>query len=201
MEIGVDILGGSSNSFRGAVSDTIARLPPQVAAELAEGGVRVVAGRRLTEAWPALEDQHPPGFPDDATYDNVRGVADLSKPPTAYVAETYRPLGSTDFRAVANVPGVLRHELGHAYDALGETLRSSAIDLQEVYSAGVARVRERDRPYLVYFLQEDGAGVQELFAEVFAMFAGGGAAPYAAEAIRRTFPEFLARTRTLMGLP
>jgi hypothetical protein len=201
MEIGVEIAGGSGEPFRLAVIGTIARLPPKVAAELAAGGVRIFAGKCLTEAWPALAGQHPPGYPDDATYDNVRGAADLSKPPTAYVAETYRPLGSTDFRAVANVAGVLRHELGHAYDALGETLRSYAIDLQEGYSAGLTRALEEDRVYLAYFLQEDGAGVQELFAEVFAMSAGGGAAPYAAEAIRRTFPEFLATIRTLMGLP
>lgn len=200
MEIGVDIAGGAREPFSQAVRQTIARLPPTVAAELAEGGVRIVAGRRLTEAWPALTGQNPPGFPDDATYDNVRGVADLAKPPTVYVAKTYRPLGSTEFRAVVNVPGVLRHELGHAYDALRQTLRSSAMDLQEAYSAGLARALAKDRAYLAYFLQEDGAGVQELFAEVFAINAGGGAAPYAAEAIRRTFPEFLAGTRTLMGL-
>lgn len=180
--------------------DTVANLPPRVAAELAAGGARVVAGKRLTDSWPDLVDQRPPGYPDDADYTNVRGVADLAKPPTVFIAETYRPVGRTHFRGVENVPGVLRHELGHAYDALGGALRSSTRSLRDAYAAGLARVREGDKAVLAYFLQESSAGAQELFAEAFGIVTGGGAAPYAAAAIKRTFPEFLAETRRLTGV-
>src|ERR1044071_6629998 len=96
------------------------------------------------------------------------------------------------FFKAERVSGVLRHETGHAVDAL---MGGSGPPFSEnsrftmAYMADVERMDSRDAKQLQYVLQRGKAGPSETFAEIFALLNGGPCNDAAAEPLERSFVE------------
>jgi hypothetical protein len=102
------------------------------------------------------------------------------------------------------VAGVLRLEIGHAFDMAagrrGQTLSSSQQFL-EAYWHDISRIASADRDSLAYYLQAGRSGAQETFAEAFAVALGGGSSDMEPAAFEANFPQVMTYARESIADP
>mgnify|MGYP002630234085 CR=1 FL=1 len=133
----------------------------------------------------------PRGWPAGTTWDSAEGLANG---PPAFIAEEFRPIGQRKFIKSKRIPGVLRHEIGHAYDHAINPLQdlSQSPEFLAAFRKDKAAMNSIVRGNLKYFIQRGDAGPSEAFAEGFAAIFGGGAAQGSrAELFKRSFPNVL----------
>lgn len=203
----VEFEGFSGPFFRAKVRKAYNGFPPEIRQLLDDQGVRVVAARKLSDAFPELQNVRPRGWTEGSTWDNADGVFN-NKDRAAVVAKKFRAfdispegqVASSSFKASDRVEGVLRHEVGHAVDdSLGRY--SMTPEFRQAYAKDIANLPEtvtingqqlETKKLFQYFLQPEtpGAGESEAFAEIFAAKnGGGGSAHLTLDAFHQAFPE------------
>jgi hypothetical protein len=151
----------------------------------------------VTDAAPSLRGAQPRGWPQGSTWENTDAVH-LPKLRTMVFAEKRR---DSQGRIVEStrIEGVMRHEIGHAFDqacGAGAMLRSSSQAFLAAHIADVRRIPAYDRGQLEYYLQRGAAGRQETFAEAFAVLLGGGSDDPHRELFARSFPRVFEHVRS-----
>lgn len=182
-----------SEPFRARCWAAADSIPDHVWRGVQRSGWRVELARFVVDAAPDLSDRQPRGWPAGSYWQNTDAVH-LPQDRLLILAEKRR---GKNGRIVDNlrVAGVLRHELGHAFDmATGGPYRfhSSRPEFARAYRQDVGRLRaEPPRRRLSYYLQDGPAGRQETFAEAFGIALGGGSDEPNRSAFQTQFPEVL----------
>ena len=171
--------GKVSKNFKSEVNSAINGMPDNVLIALNNGGSKITACLRITDAYPELKGVRPRGWPDGSTWDDCEGFA---RGRDVTVSQTRR-ISTGEFIDSSRIGGVIRHEAGHALDAVLNDISSSSDYLVE-YNKDIALLKlTKDYDLHTYLTQEGAAGRQETFAEIFAELCGGhsgGEAPAAA---------------------
>jgi len=163
----VEVRPQASASFADEVIQAVNTIPSRVQAILEANHRRVVVVKSLVEHVRHLAGKRPRGWPKNLTWEHAEGTV-LGN--DILVAEEHKD--RTTRRMVKNnrAGGVSRHETGHALDeCLGNF--SGSKEFKVAYNADVAHQAGTMDPY---YLQPNGAGESETFAEVFAQLHGGG---------------------------
>jgi hypothetical protein len=181
-----------SDDFRQEVRLASLTIPNNVWQSVTQSGWRVRIAEFVIDAAPSLSDQRPRGWPSDATWNNSDAVH-LPQAKLLVLAEKRR---TTSGRVVtcSRVPGVFRHEFGHAFDiSLGgrDRARSATPEFVASYRADVEMLNQVQRKQMAYYLQNQRAGRQEAFAEAFAILLGGGSDTTKREGFSISFPRVL----------
>jgi hypothetical protein len=194
-------LASVSPAFVQETHDAWRSLPKSVWDEIHRAGWRVRLAEYVVDAVPWLRHSVPRGWPADYTWDNTDAVHLPGSRLLILAEKRRRPSG--DVVACHRVAGVLRHELGHALDmarARRYRFRSSESDFAAAYWEDVNRLTEADRQTLNYYVQSQGAGHQEAFAEAFGLLLGGGSDVTKQDEFRRGFPAVIEFVRQEIGL-
>ena len=176
--------------FRSEVEQALLQLPLEIRRAAQKGGVRVILSDNVTEVLPDLSHLTPRGWNSGQTWSGATGLYS----PGGRMALIAEKLKNSKYRPSNRVPGVLRHEFGHALDdALNQFSKSPAF--REAYDKDVALIRSNMSRYspksLEYFLQQGDAGREEAMAELFGIHYGGGAANWVERQMRTAFPNTL----------
>ncbi|BBL73664.1 phage minor head protein [Methylomagnum ishizawai] len=170
-----------SVDFLDTMRQAVAGLPKPVRTPLAAEGYEIVVAPELTRALPGLAGIRPRGYPEGYAWENSSGVT-MGK--TIAVAEHYTEFGSGR-RVAEPVPaGVLRHEVGHAFDMARGLSRHPDVVAAYAKDASALRaalpsIADPDAvDDLEYALQPGDAGIEEAVAEVLADLSGGGSFQY-----------------------
>jgi hypothetical protein len=188
---------GTSDEFKDAVNSALSLVRQRVRDEIALKGGTVTTSNMLVDVRPDLANQHPRGWPEGATWENVDGVCLDFK--NAIVAETRLSLGShpVSVRSSASrTKYVTLHELGHAWDGQVARLSRDA-DFLKAYQADILAQTADLHDELFYFRQAGDAGPEESVAEGFALVHG---ARVSTDVFQRGFPRALNVLRDKLGM-
>lgn len=192
-----------SDRFQRETEAATRSVPLQVWKTLDDAGWRVQLAEFVVDAAPTLRGVRPAGWPRHLTWDNSDAIH-LPSAKLLVVAEKRRDRNG-EVVASSRVAGVLRHELGHAFDmaAGGRSGRnlSSSPEFMEAYRNDTARILQAQRDNLAYYLQAGRSGSQETFAEAFAVALGGGSSDMESAAFEASFPRVLAYARKSIADP
>jgi hypothetical protein len=191
-----------SDRFQRETESATRSIPPRVWQTLDDAGWRVQLAEFVVDAAPSLRGVRPRGWPRHLTWDN----SDAIHLPTAklLVLAEKRRNRSGEIVASTRVAGVLRHEIGHAFDmAAGRRSQnlSASPDFARAYQQDISRLAAEDRGALAYYLQDGENGFQETFAEAFAVVFGGGSSDILPTDFETHFPQVMAYTRAVIDKP
>jgi hypothetical protein len=152
------------------VKKGLSSVPENVKETLANSGYQILIAP-MTMDVTNTQDSKPRGYNNGGGWDNAGGVF-LPGTKRVVVGErvSWRCNPAT-FNYLAAV--TVRHEMGHAYDQyLGRLLLntwniSSSPLFRQTYAADAQVLTNTQRRTFEYFVQPDGAGENELFAELF----------------------------------
>lgn len=139
-------------------------LPEHVRGALAAADYEIVIAQRFADAYPELAEEQAPGHPEGTAWKNLEGHCSGAR---RRVAIFQQYLVGDHYVDSTRLAGVLRHEVGHAYDFALDISKSAMFQdawLNDTCSGDASP----------YFLQDDRAGQAETFAEIFAQQLGGG---------------------------
>jgi HK97 family phage prohead protease len=186
LPVPVELSEGTGGSFQADFARAVRDIPPRAAKTMADAGIKVRAGARITQLKPELKGVHPRGWPRGMTWDTAEGLYDRAQK-AVHITEFYRPVGSKKFVPSGRIRGVLLHESGHAFDhALGYPSNFSTAYI-DAYADDVKQMAKDEKFSLGYYLQKGKAGRSEAFAELFARNVDVGAGA-ARQDIREFFP-------------
>lgn len=191
-----------SDSFHRQTEDATRTIPNQVWETLEQSGWRVQLAEFVVDAAPSLRGVRPRGWPRNLTWENSDAIH-LPTSKLLVVAEKRRN-SSGEIVSSSRVAGVLRHELGHAFDmAVGGNLQflSSRADFVRAYHLDVQNLSVDQREIYKYYLQGVRAGWQESFAEAFAVALGGGSSDVDPEDFKMAFPSVVKFVRKVIDEP
>jgi len=183
---------GVSADFRSQYEQAAATIPQPIWKSLHAAGWRVRLAHVVSDAAPELRNVRPRGWPAGRSWDSVEAVH-LPRARTLIIAEMLHTADG-DWKMNARVAGVLRHEVGHAFDMLvgsEQQFLSAGNDFRDAYAHDIEGMNRTTRAALQYFLQNGAAGRQEAFAEAFAIELGGGSDNRHSEEFRRAFPQVM----------
>jgi Anthrax toxin lethal factor, N- and C-terminal domain len=185
-----------SERFQRETQAATKSIPKHVWTTLGDAGWRVQLAEFVVDAAPTLRGVRPRGWPRHLTWDNSDAIH-LPHAKLLIVAERRRNRAGNIVDS-SRVAGVLRHEIGHAFDmAAGRNDRRLSESPQFVlaYRNDAARIGSQHRKSLTYYLQDSRTGIQETFAEAFAVVLGGGSSEIAPEKFESHFPQVTAFAR------
>ncbi len=166
------VAGSPPQSAINDYEQRLQELAPGVQSALSDAGVTHVFAEKLTDKFPDLKGIAPRGW-TEGTWDNSEGLADwVSK--EIVTARTAKQVGGLFAEPSSRTRGVFFHETGHGLDlALGTNpiqgfQFSAQKEFMSAYKADVADLDVADKIDLAYYLQENQAGPEEVFAELFA---------------------------------
>lgn len=168
-----DVIVPPSTQFVTTVTDTYAKMSPEVRDLLDKDGTVVTPTRRITDALPELKGQKPRGWPPGLTWDAVDGAYSPSRN-LVVVAEETRDT-SNQWVKSKRTEDVTRHEVGHATDYAINKLSDSKAYTQ-AYEDDIKAMPAALTGTLKYFLQSGDGGKEEACAEGIAVREGGSTA-------------------------
>ena len=169
----IEISEATGANFKTDVAVALTSIPPRALKAMADSGIRIRAGTKVTDLKPELKGVHPRGWPAGMTWDTADGFFDRAAK-EVNVAEFYRPVGQKEFVPSTRVRGVASHETGHAFDKALDTPSATSRSFADAYAADVKSIPKAAKGGLRYFLQKGKAGRSEAFAEVFGWNTGAG---------------------------
>ncbi len=165
-----DVILPPSTQFVTTVTDTYAKMSPEVRELLNQDGTVVTPTRRITDALPELKGQKPRGWPPGLTWDAVDGAYSPNRN-LVVVAEETRDT-SNQWVKSKRTEDVTRHEVGHATDyAINKLSDSNAYT--QAYEDDIKAMPAALTGTLKYFLQSGDGGKEEACAEGIAVREGG----------------------------
>lgn len=171
LPVPIEISEGTGGDFQTQIAVAFTSIPSRALKTMADNGIKIRAGSKLTDLRPELKGVHPRGWPAGTTWDSADGAFNRSAK-EVLVTELYRPVGSKEFEPSRRVRGVALHESGHAYDmALGAPSETSNA-YASAYKDDAKSIPKSEKRYLKYWLQKGKAGRNETFAEVFSWTTG-----------------------------
>ncbi|MBI2477581.1 MAG: hypothetical protein HYV60_02700 [Planctomycetia bacterium] len=191
-----------SDRFQRETEAATRSVPPQVWTTLDVAGWRVQLAEFVVDAAPSLSGVRPPGWPRHLTWDNSDAIH-LPAAKLLVVAEKRRNHAG-EIVASSRVAGVLRHEIGHAFDMAAGTRSqnlSASPQFARAYQQDIRQIAPEVRRSLAYYLQDSRSGLQETFAEAFAVVLGGGSSDMEPAAFETHFPRVMAYTREAIAKP
>ncbi len=191
-----------SVEFTSSVEAAAASIPNSVWQRLDKADWRIELAEFLTDAVPHIRDNHPRGWPEWMTWENVDGV-NLPGERRLVFPEKMRNRDGDEI-SCTRVAGVIRHEVGHAFDMVMRgkyRFYSSSPAFQNAYRWDVRRMSLRTREELSYYLQKSTAGRQETFAEAFAIALGGGSDANKQTEFKQAFRLVLKQVDKAIGTP
>lgn len=186
-----------SESFVQEVNSASRSIPDEIWRIVKQAGWRVRLADSVVGGVPSLRDVAPRGWPNGWTWDNTDAVH-LPYVKQLVIAETRRNQFGQVVRC-NRIGGVLRHELGHAFDVVGDQrtpTRSAAPEFLAAYLADLNRMNREQKRVLQYYLQREDAGPQETFAEAFGLVLGGGSDVLHRAAFEESFSSVIKYVRT-----
>jgi hypothetical protein len=181
-----------SAGFAREVSTAWTALPANFRDDLAKSGWQVQLAEFVVDAAPNLAEQAPRGWPDSMSWRQSDAVH-LPGERRLIVAEK-RITAAGNVVHASRTQGVLRHELGHAYDVARGNRHgylSASPAFVAAYQQDIARIPSDAKGKLTYYLQNGSAGRQETFAEALAFQLGGGSDEANAALFAESFPRVL----------
>ncbi len=182
----------TSQAFADKVKGYVDKLPEKVKQTLVDHDVVVRTGELISDIDPSLEGVHPRGWPRGFTQDAVEGCYVHGKR-NVYVTENtkrYKKIAPND-----RVGATVNHETGHAvFDARGF---KDNHELTMRYRVDRGAMAKELRRQMSYFLQAQGRGMNEAFAECFAIIAGESTTSL--EVMTKTFPRVLEFARRIFS--
>lgn len=131
-------------------------------------GCKILVTPTYIDRDPASANSRPQGFEYGSTWKDCPGRFDGRN---VIVCE-YTIGNGVDLEKAADPIGILRHEIGHALDKfLGDL--SSKPDFKLAYDQDLHKLDEFVKPRLQYYIQTEGNGPAETFAELAAAKYGG----------------------------
>jgi hypothetical protein len=198
----IDRISPVSESFESELHAAIESVPDEIWHRISAAGWRVYLAEQVVDAVPGLRGTSPRGWPDGTRWENTDAVH-LPAARQLVVAEK-RHNKQGRLVACTRVAGVLRHELGHAFDmasgSAGQFLSAQA-EFLAAYRADLASMNAEQRAELEYYLQPSDAGRQEAFAEAFGILFGGGSDAARQALFESCFPRTLEAVRQATQLP
>ena len=195
LPVPVQVSEGTGTDFKADVAGAIKSIPVRTLKRMAEAGIKIRAGTKLTELNPDLKGVHPRGWPAGTTWDSADGMFNRGQK-AVNVTEFYRPIGKREFVRGSRIRGVLLHESGHGFDLALDYPSTNSRAFAEAYESDVKAIPKSAKNRLGYYLQKKrNAGRTETFAETFAWNAGTGSAN---NDIRPHFPRVTALVKTAM---
>ncbi len=191
-----------SDRFQRETEIATRSVPPQVWKTLDDAGWRVQLAEFVVDAAPSLRGVRPTGWPRELTWDNSDAIH-LPTSKLLVLAEKRRNRAG-EVVASTRVAGVLRHELGHAFDmaaSRGTHRLSDSQQFTRAYELDVSRLEPADRKPLAYYLQVSRSGWQETFAEAFAVSLGGGSSDIEPQIFEADFPRVMVYVRNAIAYP
>lgn len=188
----LQVVSAVSPQFAAEVDRVWQAIPPAIRSDLQRAGWQVKLAEYVVDAAPELATQVPRGWPEGMSWRNVDAVH-LPRQRLLVVAEKRLTTQGACVLATRTA-GVLRHELGHAYDRAngGQAQYLSSTPLfRAAYEKDGARLSSELRERLGYYRQAGSAGRQEAFAEAFGMLLGGGSDLAVADEFSQAFPAVL----------
>jgi hypothetical protein len=171
----IDRISPVSESFESDLKAAVESVPDEIWQRISSAGWRVYLAEQVVNAVPGLRGTSPRGWPDGTRWENTDAVH-LPASRQLVVAEK-RHNKQGHLVVCTRVGGVLRHELGHAFDMASGSAGQFLSDHPEflaAYNADLAGMNAEQRAELEYYLQPSEAGRQEAFAEAFGILFGGG---------------------------
>jgi len=158
-----------TDAIKAQVLAAVSHIPQNIKDSFASAGVTILIAPTVLDARPDLANQKPRGYDNGGGYDNCGGMY-MPSEKTIYVAEKYG-IQSQPFKFNRRAYETTLHESGHAFDHLKyDQTRSDLSKTEEflaIYKKESDSLSNSSRSGVTYFLQADGAGSAELFAELF----------------------------------
>lgn len=153
-----------------------ATFPAHVKEVLAKSGCKIVYADRLENYDPETASKTPRGWKNGLTWSHTEGMYDGNKHEIVISRERKNHERGDIYEESTRIPGVLRHEAGHAYDSASGKLSEteSFRSLHERDKADLERHGNLYGKQVEYYTQSGSIGASETFAEVFADHIGGG---------------------------
>ncbi len=195
----VTVASQVSDHFRQEVTLASRSIPAHVWNAVEQSGWQVRMAEFVVDAAPSLKGRHPRGWPRSTTWNNSDAVH-LPHAKLLVLAEKRR---TTSGQVVSSdrVPGVLRHEFGHAFDFADpgpHGAHSRTPGFVASYCRDVEALTSAQRKPLRYYLQTQRAGRQETFAEAFAIVLGGGSDTASQDRFAAAFPHVIGHVKQVL---
>lgn len=171
-------------------------IPQSVWQVVLDAGWQVNLAENVVDAVPGLRGVTPRGWPAGLAWDNTDAVH-LPTAKLLIIAEKRRNKKGQIVRCT-RVGGVLRHEVGHAFDVVSGVparFESAKQIFLQAYHADLAGMKSPQRTELEYYVQHGQAGQQETFAEAFGIVFGGGSDAAHQKAFTFAFPRTIEYVR------
>ncbi|MBY0357817.1 MAG: hypothetical protein K2W82_07430 [Candidatus Obscuribacterales bacterium] len=181
-----------SKRFQDTITTIAAELPQPVIDLLKHKGIKLVTAEKLTSVLPEFKGDRPRGWPVGKSWDDVDGIF---VPVRKWVVASEKYTSDGIWRYSARPGGIVRHETGHGVNlAMGPgagVIFSNGQPFIDAYNKDVQKFTAEDRSNLHYYLQANGPGRDETFADAFASLNGGAANYETDKMIKEKFPTVL----------
>lgn len=190
-----------SEQHANRVEEQLNKIPLPLRQILLRKGYTLVASDTLIEAMPKLKDVQPRGWPPSLTWQSAEGAQDYQ---VKMIVISDKKLRDNQLVTVDNerFMGVLRHELGHAFDYSidGRELFSDSSEFIAAYNEDVGKIPSEMLQELEYYLQAvnksdknrgSSAGRSETAADIIALLLGSPCNAWRAELLQRHFPNVI----------
>lgn len=160
------------DNFMSDVCRGLSTVPGETAETLERTGHQVIVVRSISAACPQLAEIRPVGMDMGLTYDAEDGIYE-SGCNRVLIARNYYSKREKAMVENSNPAGTVRHEIGHAVDDYLDKFSNSS-RFKTIYCDEASKISGKDRKRLAYYLQLGYRGREEAFAELFAIYCGGG---------------------------
>ncbi len=154
----------ASESIRQEVLEGLSQIPKSIRDDMSSWGLKVKIVPSIVDDDRNLVHERPRGYTHGGGYDNCPGMYHNK---VIFIPERVSWKNSP-MRANHQVAGTILHEMGHAFDHFRNASRSE--EFESIYQGDATKIPGEGRRRWEYYLQADGGGQSECFAELFAHY-------------------------------
>jgi len=163
-QIEISRKSNASEGIRQDVLEGLSQIPQSIRDDMASWGLKVKIVPSIVDDDKNLVHERPRGYNHGGGYDNCPGMYHNK---VIYIPERVAWKNSP-MKTNHQVSSTILHEMGHAFDHYRNA--SSAEDFTSVYKGDASKIPGEGRRRWEYYLQDEGGGESECFAELFAHY-------------------------------